>query len=80
MWCLTQEFGSPEAAGALMDSDWREQTYFGEHRLRFAYDVAGRPPEGAGAGSALAPGERPSDWVCEFCQASNFGRCVGALC
>ena len=30
-----QEFESAEAAAALMGSDWREQTFFGQHRLRF---------------------------------------------
>lgn len=59
-----------------MDSDWRDQTYFGEHRLRFSFDSMGRPAGGSGASGAggLGPGAVPSDWLCEFCKALNFGR------
>jgi hypothetical protein len=61
-----QEFESVEAATTLMDSDWREQTFFGQGRLRFEYAWAprSRPP-------AAGP---QCDWVCEYCQAVNFGR------
>lgn len=64
-----------------MDSDWRDQTYFGEHRLRFSYDAsAARPGGGEGGSEGEAGGAgRGSDWVCEVCQAVNFGRCGRGL-
>lgn len=62
-----QEFDSVQAAAALMGSDWREQTFFGPHRLRYEFARA-RPAE---AGAA--------DWACEPCGAANFARCAGGL-
>lgn len=58
-----QDFESAEAAAALMGSDWRDQTFFGPHRLRFEY---ARPRSAAAA--------HGDDWECEACQAANFGR------
>lgn len=55
-----------EAADALMASDWKEQTFFGQHRLRFEF---ARPRADAG-GAGTAAG----DWVCELCQGVNFAR------
>lgn len=61
-----QEFESPEGAAALMGSAWREQTFFGQHRLRFEY--ARRRADLAGPGAAAG------DWLCDFCQGINFAR------
>lgn len=34
-YLVLQEFESVDAAAALMGSDWRKQTFYGQHRLRF---------------------------------------------
>ena len=59
--CAVQEFESAEVAAALMQSDWRDALFLGQHRLRFEVARQRRP-------------EAAADWACEFCQAVNFGR------
>lgn len=59
--CL-QEFESTDAAAALMGSDWREQTFFGEHRMHFEY------------ARSRQEGPVVQDWACELCQYVNFAR------
>lgn len=49
-----------------MGSAWREQTFFGQHRLCFEY---ARPRADSVGGGAAA-----GDWVCDFCQGINFAR------
>ena len=70
--CCPQEFEDSEAAAALMQSDWRQQTFFGQHRLGFEYArrVGWRDGEGGGGGG----GRHAADWACEYCQGINFGR------
>ena len=46
-----------------MQSEWRQEAFFGEHRLRLEYS------RGGGSSGGPAP-----DWECPVCAALNFGR------
>jgi hypothetical protein len=74
-----QKFESAEAAAALMASEWRLQTFFGQHRLHFQYAYRRRRPPPAsparsGDGGHSQDSHPPVDWVCEYCGGVNFGR------
>jgi hypothetical protein len=62
-----------EVAQALLDSEWRDDAHYREHRLRLA-------PAAPSPALAAPPAHPDLDWRCAACRALNFARRAECQC